>query len=145
MEVNRKNIPTIKDRNGGVISDPVDKANNINNYYVFVFSCGREILDINSTHSDKPFTIKLSIIKRLAIIGRNKSLGPDGIPGAILKMGQEAMIPYLARLLDITINNCTIPRDWKTATVVPIHKGGGRSVVKNYRPFSLTSVVCKQI
>jgi len=52
-------------------------------------------------------------MKRLAMIGRNKSVGPDGIPGAILKMGGEAMIPYLARLLDITINNGTIPRDWK--------------------------------
>jgi len=55
------------------------------------------------------------------------------------------MIPYPARLLDVTINNSTIPRDWKTATVVPIHKRGERSVVKNYRPVSLTSVVCKQM
>jgi hypothetical protein len=38
-----------------------------------------------------------------------------------------------------------MPRDWKTAIVVPIYKGGDRSVVKNYRPVSLTSVVCKQI
>ena len=74
------------------------------------------------------------------MIGRNKSVGPDGIPGAILKMGGEAMIPYLARLLDITINNGTIPRDWKKAIVFPVHKGGDRSVVKNYRPVSLTSV-----
>jgi len=57
----------------------------------------------------------------------------------------EAMIPYLARLLDVTINNGTIPRDWKKAFVVPIHKGGDRSVVRNYRPVSLTSVVCKQM
>jgi len=49
------------------------------------------------------------------------------------------MIPYLARLLDITINNGTIPRDWKKAIVVPIHKGGYRSVVKDYRPASLIS------
>jgi len=47
------------------------------------------------------------------MIGRKKSVGPDGIPGAIFKMGGEAMIHYLARLLDITINNGTIPRDWK--------------------------------
>jgi hypothetical protein len=40
-------------------------------------------------------------------------VGPDRIPGAILKMGGEAKIPYLARLRDITINNGTIPRDWK--------------------------------
>jgi hypothetical protein len=42
-------------------------------------------------------------------------------------MGGEAMIPYLARFLDITINNGTIPRDWKKAMVVPIYKGGGGS------------------
>ena len=43
------------------------------------------------------------------MIRRNKSVGPDSIPGAILKMGGEAMILYLAWLLDITINNGTIP------------------------------------
>jgi hypothetical protein len=79
------------------------------------------------------------------MIGRDKSVGPDGIPGTIPKMGGEAMIPYLASLLDITINNGTIPREWKKATVVPIHKGGNPSVVKNYRPVSLTSLVRKQM
>jgi hypothetical protein len=59
-------------------------------------------------------------------------------------MGGEAMIPYLARLLDITIINGTIPRDWKKTIVVPMYKGGDRSVVKNYRPVSLTSVICKK-
>jgi hypothetical protein len=29
--------------------------------------------------------------------------------------------------------------------VVPFHKGGDCSIVKNYRPVSLTSVVCKQM
>ena len=55
------------------------------------------------------------------------------------------MIPYLARLLDITVNNNAIPRDWNKAIVVPIYKGGDRSAVENYRPVSLTSVVCKQM
>jgi hypothetical protein len=58
----------------------------------------------------EPFTTKISIIRKwLAMIGRNKSVGPNDIPGDILKMGGEAMIPYLARLLDILINNGTIP------------------------------------
>jgi hypothetical protein len=63
------------------------------------------------------------------MIWRRKSVGPDRIPGEILKMCREAMIPYLARLLDITIN--TIPSDWKLAVVVPIYKGGDRSVVND--------------
>ena len=79
------------------------------------------------------------------MIGRNKSVGPDGIPGAILKMGGDSIIPYLARLLDITINNITIPRDWKKSTVLLIHKGGDHSVVKNYGSVSLHSILCKQI
>jgi len=55
------------------------------------------------------------------------------------------MIPYIERLLEITMNNGTLPGDWKSETVVPIHKGGHRSLVKNYRPVSLTSVVCKHM
>jgi hypothetical protein len=85
---NRVNIPTFKDCNGGLITDPVVKANNLNNYYASVVGCERDVPHINSTHSDKPFTIKISIIKkRLAMIGRSKSLGHDGFPGSILKMG----------------------------------------------------------
>jgi len=55
------------------------------------------------------------------------------------------MIPYLARLLDITMNNGTLPGDWKKATVIPIHKGGDQSLVTNYRPVSLTIDHCKQM
>ena len=55
------------------------------------------------------------------------------------------MIPYLARLLDITMNNNAAPGDWKKAVVFPIYKGGQRSVVQNCRPVSLISVVCKQM
>jgi hypothetical protein len=88
---NKENIPAMKDCNGGQITDSVDKANNLNNYYGSVFRCQRDIPVIISTHSDKPFNIKIGIIrKRLAMIGRNKSVGPDGIPDAILKMGWEA-------------------------------------------------------
>jgi hypothetical protein len=78
------------------------------------------------------------IRKRLAALGKNKSVGPDGVSGEILKLGGEAMIPYLARLLDVTINNATLPSDWKKAVVVPVYKGGDRSLVSNYRPVSLT-------
>ena len=34
------------------------------------------------------------------------------------------MIPYLARLQDIMINNNAILGDWKKAVVVPIYKEG---------------------
>ena len=43
------------------------------------------------------------------------------------------------------MNSNDIPRDWKKAIVVSIYKGTDRSVVENYRPVSLTSMVCKQM
>jgi hypothetical protein len=93
---NRENTPTIRNCNGGHITDPVEKENNLNNYYAFVFSHEGNIPEIKISHWYEPFTIKISIIgKRLAMIGRNKSVGPDDIPGDTLKMGGEALIPYL--------------------------------------------------
>ena len=92
-----------------------------------LFCCERNNSQIQSTQSGKPFTISINILrKRLSAIGRKKSVGPDGIPGEMLKLGREAMIPYLARLLDITMNNNAIQGDWKKAIVVPIYKGGDR-------------------
>src|SRR5215469_7038967 len=117
---NRENTPMIRDCNGGHITDPVEKANILNNYYASLFSYERDIPEIKTAHVYEPFTIKIRFIrKRLAMIRRNKSVGPDNIAGDILKMGGKAMIPYLARLLDISINNGTIPGDWKKAIVVP--------------------------
>ena len=55
------------------------------------------------------------------------------------------MIQYLARFLDITKNNDTLPAEWKSAAVFPVHKGSYRSLVTNYRPASLISVICKQM
>jgi hypothetical protein len=55
------------------------------------------------------------------------------------------MTPYLPRLLEISLNNATNPRDWKIATVVHIHQCGYRSALSNYRPISLTYVDCKQL
>ena len=64
---------------------------------------------------------------------------------SVLKLDGEALIPYLARLLEITMNNSTLPAEWKRIMVFPVHKGGDGSLVANYRPVSLTSVVCKQM
>ena len=110
------------------------------------FSSESNIPHIQSENTSDPFKTDINtIMRRTAMIRKGKSVGPDHISGEILKMDGGAMIPYLAQLLDITTNNGTLPGDWKRATVIPVHKGGYRSLVTNYRPVSLTSVVCKQM
>jgi hypothetical protein len=67
-----------------------------------VFSNEGNTQHIQCANSGLLFTIDTKIIrKRIGAIGKNKSVGPDAISGEILKLGGEAMIPCLARLLDI--------------------------------------------
>ena len=129
-EGNGENIPAIKDCNGRIITDLTEKANSLNFYYSSVFSSEGNHPHIQGENTGKPFTFDNKIIrKRIAAIGENKSVEPDCVSGEILKPGGEAMI--LVRLLDITMNNGTLPGDWKRATVIPIHKGSYRSLVTN--------------
>ena len=43
----------------------------------------------------------------------------------------------------MSYNTGIIPKEWKVANVVPVHKKGSKSDVKNYRPISLTSLIVK--
>jgi len=62
-----------------------EKASALNSYYTSVFGCERNVPQTQPTHSSEPFTINTKMIKkRLAAIGRNKSVGPDVVPGEIL-------------------------------------------------------------
>ena len=75
-----------------------------------VYSVANVIIrKFNQQNHVNPFSISINIIrKRLSAIGRKKSVGPDDILWEILKLGGEAMILYLARLLDIKMKNNAI-------------------------------------
>ena len=85
---NRENIPAIKDCNGRIITDLIEEANSLNFYYSSVFSSKDNIPNIQGKISSKTLTIDTKIIrKRFAAIGKNKSVGPDGVSGRNSKTG----------------------------------------------------------
>jgi hypothetical protein len=89
-----------------------------------VFRSQDNTLHTQSRNTGEPFTTDRKIIRRrVKAIGKNKSVRPDRVSGDILRLGGEAMISYLARLLDTTMNNGLLPENWKRATVIPIYKG----------------------
>ena len=55
------------------------------------------------------------------------------------------MAPLLTLIFQASIQQGTVPDEWKKANVVPIHKKGSRSDLGNYRPVSLTSICCKTL
>ncbi len=46
-------------------------------------------------------------------------------------------------IIKCPITSGSVPEAWKRAEVIPIYKNGGKEEPLNYRPVSLTSVVCK--
>jgi len=85
-----------------------------------VISSEGNILHIQVENTGGPFTIDIKIIRRrIGAIGKNKSAWPD-----CLWRNSKTGWGCLVQLLDITMNNSTLPGDWKRATVIPIHKGG---------------------
>jgi len=46
-------------------------------------------------------------------------------------------------LFESYFRNKCLPSEWKYANITPLYKKGSRSDPENYRPVSLTSIVCK--
>ena len=88
----------------------------------------------------KPLLLTLKLLEKVLKKSGEKSVWPVGVPDEFLELGGEAMIHFLARLLEISLNNASIPTKWEKTIVVPIYKGGVRSAFANYRPISLTNL-----
>ncbi len=78
-------------------------------------------------------------------INPNKASGPDNIPCRVLKELAEELSPILAALFNQSLSTGELPSDWKQAHVAPIFKKGNQHDPANYRPVSLTCVVCKML
>jgi len=105
------------------------------------FSNGVSVCHVDSLR-DITFTVE-EIKGLLCGLKPNKSAGPDGIHGRILREGQDYLAVALQIIFSRSFEYCEIPDDWKDANVVPIFKKGNKSEVENYRPISLTSNVVK--
>ena len=57
-------------------------------------------------------------------------------------MAEVISVP-LAIIYSKCLESGEVPPEWKTANVTPIFKKGSKSVPGNYRPVSLTCVLCK--
>ena len=83
------------------------------------------------------------VLKELQGININKSCRPDGIHPRLLLELAEIIATPVTMLFTATLQNGTLPEDWKKATITPIYKKGSRHLAENYRPISLTEALCK--
>ena len=49
----------------------------------------------------------------------------------------------LAHVFNMSLQEGSVPLEWKEANIIPVFKRGSRNKSVNYRPVGLTSVICK--
>ena len=83
--------------------------------------------------------------KLLKNLDVSKSLGPDDINPFILKYMAYVFVTPITLIFKKSIELGTLPSAWKSARITPIFKKGSKTEPSNYRPVSLTSIVCKTL
>ena len=80
---------------------------------------------------------------KIGLFDNNKACGLDGMHPRQLRELVDHVSAPIARILNQSLQDGKLPLDWKNAVVSPIFKKGDKHVAANYRPISLTSIVCK--
>ena len=73
----------------------------------------------------------------------SKSPGPDGLHPRILYETKSKITNPLKLIFDASLKLKELPHDWVNANISAVYKKGKKSELCNYRPISLTSILCK--
>ncbi len=147
----RPGVSNLKTKEGTATTDE-EKAEALNKFFMSVFT--REDTSavpsfelnkiINSPMEDLNVSFE-EVKKQLEELNPTKSPGPDNMHPRILKELCPVISEPLAMIMTKSLNEGILPQSWKSANVSPIYKKGPKSDCGNYRPVSLTSVICKTL
>jgi len=73
----------------------------------------------------------------------SKTVSPDGFSSYTLKTLGDCLCDPLSLLFEYLSVHSHVPMDWKQYFITPIHKKGLCSNPENYRPISITSIICR--
>ncbi len=145
----RDNVADL-DINGVRATNDQQKANALSEFYKRVFTCeyvisipNFEKRQVDSALEDINFSQK-DIEDLLKELNTSKSQGPDLLHPRLLFEARSEISRPLFIIFRKSMDTSLLPEDWKNANITPIYKNkGSKHDTTNYRPVSLTSVVCK--
>ena len=117
-----------------------------NKYFFDKFSSSSSYnVDIDFSN-DNVFDIDFSCTRIKGLLDNvnvNKAPSPDGTHGLVLKNCSGSLCRPLSIMFKLIYNADSLPLEWKSATVVLIHKKGDKALICNYRPISLLCPIAK--
>ena len=141
-------IPALESPDAGCLAEEDGcKASILLNQYSSVFtsesltlpefpnSSSSTIEDFNFSDNDV-----FTVLSNLKI---SSSPGPDNLHPLLLRNLADIIATPVAQVFRRSLDEGCLPRLWKSGTIKPIFKGGARHSAANYRPITLTSVLCK--
>ena len=126
-------------------------VNILNDYFGTVFTLENNesipsLGDRCSDHRLATVTIAIEDVwNQLVTLNPGKSSGPDGCHPHVLREVKEGVVTPLYLIFKKSLEDGKLPAPWKDANVTALHKKSDKRVPSNYRPVSLTSVVCKML
>ena len=154
-KVCRESIGPLVDPGGNLVSDEAGMATLLNNHFASVFTVENtdELPRLDAAQVDAAdyadvtldtvqFTPAI-VEEKMGELEVHKSVGPDNMHPRVLKELKGCLSASLADIFTRSMATAEVPDEWKIANVTGIYKKGGREISGNYRPISLTSVVCK--
>ena len=131
-----------------VTTNDQEKADRFNKFFASVFNPKTEEPDqALPRRTDKILSnIKIDnniVLKAISKLKTGKSPGPDGLHPKVLKEVGSEIAPALCIIFNTSMAQSSLPEDWLLANVSPIYKKGKKNIAGNYRPVSLTCIVCK--
>ena len=83
------------------------------------------------------------VLDKLRELNPGKTPGPDGWHPYFLKSIADIISIPLSCIFQKSTNEGVVPSQWLQACITAIHKKGAKNLFDNYRPVSITSIICK--
>jgi hypothetical protein len=143
-------IPSLDKGDGTRTQNPSEAAEVLADAFssVFVAEPNGPLPDMvyNSVNHISDLVIEPACVKsELLNLNIYKSFGPDGVHPKLLKAlaYDSEFVGSVTDLFNACLNSGNIPKIWKSASVVGLFKKGSKADPLNYRPVSLTCILCK--
>ncbi len=83
------------------------------------------------------------VLKCLNKLKINKASGLDNIPARFFRDSARVIAPYVTYILNLSIEQGKVPREFKSARLMPVYKKGCKLNMVNYRPVSVLGAMSK--